>query len=449
MQYGTQIGSLLTRAETQRLVVDLYKQGMPIKEIAAQVPVYLATVYRWINLPKHKNVKQKAEPKTEDSSAGGDSKKSVNTDNINSETALLEAQIKELKAQLRAAELKACAYETMVNVAEKKFGIAIRKKTWRQTIDVLLRQGCPYGGVTALCKLFGVSKQAYYKARKEPTDETKVLVEEIIVKYCEDVRQKDPNIGGKKLWFMFCRQFPKELHVGRDRFADILSDNHLKLRQKKRKPRTTDSRHNLPTYPNLIKDVIPSRPYQVWVSDITYIPIKVSDWESGFAYLSLITDAYSHEVMGWRLGRDLSNRPALQALSMAFRIANERGVDICNGGLVHHSDRGVQYASKEYVEKLRSARIGISMTECGDPKENAIAERINSTLKNEILDKRRFESFEDLERALAQAIAFYNNCRPHLSNNLLTPAEASTVSGEIKKLWRSLREDHLRNKLIA
>ena len=119
MQYGTQIGSLLTLAETQRLVVDLYNQGMPIKEIAAQVPVCLATVYRWINLPKHKNVKQKAEPKTEDSSAGGDSKKSVNTDNINSETALLEAQIKELKA---------CAYETMVNVAEKKFGIAIRKK---------------------------------------------------------------------------------------------------------------------------------------------------------------------------------------------------------------------------------------------------------------------------------------------------------------------------------
>lgn len=128
MQYGTQIGSLLTRSETQRLVVDLYNQGMPIKEIAAQVPVCLATVYRWINLPKHKNVKQKAEPKTEDSSAGGDSKKSVNTDNINSETALLEAQIKELKAQLRAAELKACAYETMLNVAEKKFGIAIRKK---------------------------------------------------------------------------------------------------------------------------------------------------------------------------------------------------------------------------------------------------------------------------------------------------------------------------------
>ena len=98
---------------------------------------------------------------------------------------------------------------------------------------------------------------------------------------------------------------------------------------------------------------------------------------------------------------------------------------------------------------LRSARVGISMTECGDPKENAIAERINSTLKNEILDKRRFESFEDLEQALAEAISFYNNCRPHLSNNLLTPAEASTVSGEIKKLWRSLREDYLRSKLIA
>lgn len=187
----------------------------------------------------------------------------------------------------------------------------------------------------------------------------------------------------------------------------------------------------------------------MWVSDITYIPIKISDCESEFAYLSLITYAYSHEVIGWRLGRDLSNKPALQTLSMAFRAANDRGVDICSRGLVHHSDRGVQYASKEYIEMLRSARVGISKTECGDPKENAIAERINSTLKNEILDKRRFESFEDLERALAEAISFYNNCRQHLSNNLLTPVEAPTVSGEIKKLWRSLREDHLRNILIA
>ena len=127
MQYGTQIGSLLTRAENTKACRRFVQTGNANKEIAAQVPVCLATVYRWINLPKHKNVKQKAEPKTEDSSAGGDSKKSVNTDNINSETALLEAQIKELKAQLRAAELKACAYETMVNVAEKKFGIAIRK----------------------------------------------------------------------------------------------------------------------------------------------------------------------------------------------------------------------------------------------------------------------------------------------------------------------------------
>ena len=205
----------------------------------------------------------------------------------------------------------------------------------------------------------------------------------------------------------------------------------------------------MPTYPNLIKGLIPSRLYQVWVSDITYIPIKVSDWESEFAYLSLITDLYSHEVTGWRLGRDLSNKPALQALSMTFRIANDRGVDICNGGLLQHSDRGAQYASNEYVEMLRCAHVGVSITVCGDPKENAIAERINSTLKNEILDKRRFESFEGLERALAEAISFYNNCPRHLSNNLLTPAEVSTVSGEIKKLWRSLREDHLRNKLIA
>lgn len=124
MQYGTEI----TRFEARRLVADLYNQGMPIKEIAAQVPVSLATVYRWINLPKHKSIEQKSEAKTEDFASGGDLTKSVSSGNSSCETALLEAQIKELKAQLRAAELKACAYETMVNVAEKKFGIAIRKK---------------------------------------------------------------------------------------------------------------------------------------------------------------------------------------------------------------------------------------------------------------------------------------------------------------------------------
>ena len=128
MQYGTQIASLITRAEARRLVADLYNRGMPIKEIAAQVPVSLATVYRWINLPKHKSIKRKSEPKSKDFAAGGDSKKSVSSGNSSCENALLVAQIKELKAQLRAAELKACAYETMVNVAEKKFGIAIRKK---------------------------------------------------------------------------------------------------------------------------------------------------------------------------------------------------------------------------------------------------------------------------------------------------------------------------------
>lgn len=128
MQDGPDIASLITCVEARRLVADLYNQGMLIKEIAAQVPASFATVYRRINLPKHKSIKQKSETKIEDFAVGGDSTKSVSSNNSNCETALLEAQIKELKAQLRAAELKACAYETMVNVAEKKFDIAIQKK---------------------------------------------------------------------------------------------------------------------------------------------------------------------------------------------------------------------------------------------------------------------------------------------------------------------------------
>lgn len=127
MQYERHVASLITRIEARRLVADLYNQGMPIKEIAAQVPVCLATVYRWIDLPKNKSIKRKSDLKSEGFKAGGDSKKSISSGN-DSETGLLQSQIRELKAQLRAAELKACAYETMVSVAEKKFGIAIRKK---------------------------------------------------------------------------------------------------------------------------------------------------------------------------------------------------------------------------------------------------------------------------------------------------------------------------------
>lgn len=144
----------------------------------------------------------------------------------------MEAQIKELKAQLRAAELKVCAYETMVNVAEKKFGIAIRKKTWRQTIDVLLRQGCPYGGVTALCKLFGVSKQAYHKSRKEPTDERKVLVEDLIVKYCEDVRQKNLTLAEKSFGSCTAASFRKSFRSAETRLP-ISFDNHLSSDKRK------------------------------------------------------------------------------------------------------------------------------------------------------------------------------------------------------------------------
>ncbi len=294
--------------------------------------------------------------------------------------------------------------------------------------------------------MFGVSKQAYYKVQKRGSSEaeSRYLTEEIIIEYCKEVRSVDPNIGGKKLWAMYSQNFPGRLHVGRDRFADILADNHLKLRQKKRKPRTTDSQHNLPTYPNLIKDLIPYRANQIWVSDITYVPIKVTDWESEFTYLALITDAYSHEIVGWKLGSDLSNRTAISALKMALSLCQARGIDVKKEGLIHHSDRGVQYASKEYVELLRASGICISMTENGDPKENAIAERINSTIKSEMLGSRRFETHEQLEQALFEVISFYNECRPHLSNNLLTPAKAAALRGELKKHWRSRREEYLR-----
>lgn len=254
-----------------------------------------------------------------------------------------------------------------------------------------------------------------------------------------EIRQKDPGLGGKKLWRMYCSQFPQRERTGRDKFTQIIAQNNLKVRQKMpRKPRTTDSTHFLPVFPNLVKNRIPKKPTEIWVADITYISLYPSKDTVEFCYLSLITDAYSHEIVGWAVGPTLETKYPLEALQMALKRTKDKGGDISK--LVHHSDRGVQYASKEYVRTLQQSGIGISMTETGDPKDNAVAERINSTIKNELLKDRKFSSLGELKTTLSDAIDFYNNERPHMSVDMKTPAEAATCEGLLNKQWRSYRE---------
>ena len=189
-------------------------------------------------------------------------------------------------------------------------------------------------------------------------------------------------------------------------------------------------------YPNLAKGFEPNGSNQLWVSDITYIRVR-----EGFAYLSLITDAYSRKIVGYHLSEDLTARGPVAALRMALKNNQERD------GLIHHSDRGLQYYSARYM-KLIGKNIRISMSEKSDPLENAIAERVNGILKQELLEK-SFTSFTEATRQVDQAVTTYNNLRPHLSIDMLTPAEAHARTGEIKKRWKKYPAKSFRSQASA
>lgn len=258
------------------------------------------------------------------------------------------------------------------------------------------------------------------------------------MEFIKRVRQKDHGIGGGKLWKMYKREFGEEHSVGYNRFYDIIEKYNLKVRKKKRRVKTTDSGHGLPTYPNLVKELIPLRPNQLWVSDITYMVIYLNaqTGEYDFCYLSLVTDYYTKEIIGWCVGETLETKFAIEALNMALSRLNGNPAE----DLIHHSDRGVQYASYDYTKLLKKHNIKISMTECGDPKDNAVAERVNGIIKNELLMGTSFFSIEEVRKALKVAIDFYNNERPHMSLDWKTPAEAALCTGELKKKWKSYRE---------
>lgn len=271
----------------------------------------------------------------------------------------------------------------------------------------------------------------------------KAAQESFAIEYAKRIRSKAPGIGGLKLWYMYRRDFDGNNPVGRDCFAYIIDRYGLKVRKKFRKPKTTDSSHGLPTYPNIVKDLIPTKANQLWVSDITYITVWVDEYHYSFCYLSLILDAYTEEIVGWSVGPTLETVYPVEALKMALKRID--GIKEIN--LTHHSDRGSQYASSEYVRLLEKQHIKISMTESGDPKDNAQAERINNTMKNELLKDMRFGRIEEVKSAVSCAVDFYNNERPHMSIDMMTPAEAALHEGEIAKRWKSYRTIAIKEKL--
>ena len=280
--------------------------------------------------------------------------------------------------------------------------------------------------IDKLCERFGYSRQAYYKSKV--AQERCILDEAVIISAVEDIRRdKDlPRLGGRKLLSMLTDLGFK---IGRDHLFDILRSNNMLVKIRRRRYVTTDSRHCLRKYPNLIKELSITRINQVWVSDITYVRIGMD----GFAYLSLITDAYSHQIVGWCLHNTLDTAGPQKALSMA--ISNENITEQTK--LIHHSDRGTQYCSTQYVTTLKETGIAISMTDGGNPYENAIAERTNGILKREWINQEKYSDIRIARGRICQIIYSYNYNRPHLSLGMLTPVAARSVNGGFKKLWKS------------
>jgi transposase InsO family protein len=285
----------------------------------------------------------------------------------------------------------------------------------------------PEQSTRAICYALGYSRQAYYKHLKNAA--AHALEHVIIIKMINEIRKDMPRIGGRKLFHLL--QAPLLAHnidIGRDKFFSILDTFGLLVRiRKKRKPITTDSNHPFYKYPNLIKQMDVVRPNQLWVSDITYISLI-----NKFCYLSLITDAYSHKIVGYCLWENLKRDGTMNALKMA--TAGMAGKD--KSRLVHHSDRGLQYCSKDYIDLLVSDFIGISMTENGDPYENAIAERVNGILKGEFALGQPYKGFDLAHEAVVKGINTYNAMRPHASCDYLTPDAAHQTTGKLKSKWR-------------
>ena len=257
--------------------------------------------------------------------------------------------------------------------------------------------------------MMGISRQGYYKSKQEK--EIKKLKEEMVIQQVESIRRRMPMLGGKKLYKMLNPDLTKmNVKLGRDKFFRILERNGLLVKRKKKYAKTTNSFHRFKIYGNLIKDRPAESSNEIWVSDITYISA-----EDSFCYLALITDLYSRKIVGYDISDSLNMEGSLRALKMALRGKKELT------GLIHHSDRGIQYCSKKYTKKLIKNKIQISMSDKGNPYENAVAERINGILKEEFILGEGFKTKALAYKAVHEAIKTYNELRPHMSLKYQTP----------------------------
>lgn len=276
------------------------------------------------------------------------------------------------------------------------------------------------------CRLLGLTRQAYYQHRWHQEDSS--VEAELLIQEVQTIRRLHPAIGCRKLMVML-QSFllDHQIKMGRDAMFDLLAANKLLVRRRKRNITTTWSKHWMRKYPNLIKDLVPLKVNEVWVSDITYFKIGEKH-----VYISFVTDAYSRKIVGYHVADTLDAVHSVSALKMALSQSNTNFI-----GLIHHSDRGTQYCCAEYVKVLQDYGIAISMTENGDPLENAIAERVNGIIKEEYLNHYQIKNKKEIEQKLQQAVTQYNQHRPHLSCNMLTPEDVHQNNLPTQRRWKS------------
>ncbi len=286
-----------------------------------------------------------------------------------------------------------------------------------------MKKSYPRIGLARICRLFGVTRQAYYQDIWNGMDTS--LEHEIILQMVEEIRRNHARMGVRKIYERLAPKLLEyQIKIGRDGLFDLFASHGLLVRRRRRKIVTTQSNHWLRKYPNLVDSWELDGPDQVWVSDITYL--------RGSLFLSLVTDAYSKKIVGYHVGNTLEAKHTLEALKMATsRLSGPRPT------LIHHSDRGVQYCSQEYVKHLQDYQIKISMGQKGDPLENPVAERVNGIIKHEYLYSRELKNSQEALKAVQKVVWLYNNERPHLSCGMLTPNEAHKQQGALERKWKN------------
>ncbi len=261
--------------------------------------------------------------------------------------------------------------------------------------------------MATLCGWFGISRQAHYQAlrreQKRRSEQAQVLA------LVQQVRRRHPRMGTRKLQYKLAPELRTAgIRLGRDRLFALLRQADLLVKRPRRKRTTMPG---LWRARNLLQEVAVRRPNQAWVSDITYV-----ETEAGYCYLFLVSDLFSRRIMGWTVSPSLSAEGALQALHMAFRQAG-----VLPQGLIHHSDRGIQYTCQAYLQALLAVDARSSMGQTGNCYENAFAERINGILKLEYALGNCFLDINHVRRTLREAVTLYNTDRPHLALNFQTP----------------------------